>query len=136
MAGEIGNDAITLEKHRAELNALKDSMRKQFEADLAEIKQKSFEEGKQQVSLKLKFLESKIRNLEQQKSTIKPVENDTSNMSAAFQAPVFGSHSTFTSPFSTSEISPNKRPIDDTATEQPEKRHKEPESDTEDGQEA
>lgn len=136
LAGEIGNDAITLEKHRAELNALKDSMRKQFEADLAEIKQKSFEEGKQQVSLKLKFLESKIRNLEQQKSTIKPVENDTSNMSAAFQAPVFGSHSTFTSPFSTSEISPNKRPIDDTATEQPEKRHKEPESDTEDGQEA
>ena len=123
MIANGGVDSVSLEQHRAELEELKSNLRKQFEEDLAEIKQKSFEEGKQQVSLKLKFLESKIKNLEKDKRQHDTVEA-TPDPSNNFQHATFGTQQNVTNPFSMT-ANASKRMVDEPSSEQPVKRQKE-----------
>ena len=121
MAQDKGKNEFSLQEHKNELEELKASLQKQFEATLTDVKQKAFEEGKQQVSLKIKFLEGKIKNLEKEKAS--------SDVSSTSQVPVFGTQQLPVNPFASNMLSPfsNKRNLeeDNDQPDSSEKRKKE-----------
>lgn len=120
---KMNSDHMSIEDHRKEIEELRMSLQRQFHSDLADIKQKAFEEGRQQASLKLKFLETKIKNLEKDKNSEQHVQSQT-------QLPTFtfGSQRPFTGTFSQLAAStlPAKRELEENALkdESPEKKMK------------
>lgn len=62
----IGGKADVIRKHNIEVDNLRKELKAKYEAQAAEIRKRSLEEGKQQASMKTKLLESKIAKLESQ----------------------------------------------------------------------
>ncbi|AMD23008.1 HHR239Wp [Eremothecium sinecaudum] len=62
----IGNTAELIKSHKDEIQKLKDELKAEFEEQANQIRRKALEEGKQQLSMKVRLLESKIAKLEGQ----------------------------------------------------------------------